>query len=345
MNERRKEDPSLGAGEARPPGGGQSAPWSRRRFLGAAASAASVVMGSRNPRAVAAVGGRNVGSSRRSRVVQVQSEYVVRGREVHEAVLDEMLASSLTELTGRANAREAWRTLVRPDDVIGLKFNRSGRETIGTTPAMARAIVRSLQESGFSPGQIVCIELPDRLAKDLGTATPALGYETEVMDFGSGSDRLARVVSQVSVLISVPFLKTHNIAGMTCALKNLSHGLIKHPARFHDNGCSPFIADIVALPQIRRRLRLSIVDALRVVYDGGPDPVGDTVADAGAILVSRDPVAAEAVGLGVINEIRSGYNLDPVAKGAEDLGYLREAVRRGLGHSAAHRIDLVLDRH
>ena len=71
-------------------------------------------------------------------------------------------------------------------------------------------------------------------------------------------------------MINVPFIKTHNIAGMTCGLKNLSHALVKHPAHYHANGCSPFIGDIVAADPIRKKLKLTIVDAFRVVFQGGP---------------------------------------------------------------------------
>jgi len=257
----------------------------------------------------------------------------------------EMLESGLTSLTGAATATAAWHRLLRPSDVIGLKFNQSGQEIIGTTPALADALVRSLYDAGWPAGRVVCIEAPAEVTRRLETQPQAVGFEHEAVDFGSGRDRLARVLRQVTALIDVPFIKTHNIAGMTCALKNLSHGLIKHPARLHGNGCSPYIADIVALPQIRNLVRLCVADGLRVAYDGGPDPGAETIADAGVLLLSTDLVAVESVAFSLLNDIRSDYNCDPVADNPRALGYLAKAADRGLGTLAAHEIDLVDKAH
>ena len=65
---------------------------------------------------------------------------------------------------------------------------------------------------------------------------------------GGPRDRLAGVLDQVTAIVNVPFLKTHNLAGMTCCLKNLSHALVKHPAQFHTGGCKE-VADIVVFMQ------------------------------------------------------------------------------------------------
>ena len=124
-------------------------------------------------------------------------------------------------------------------------------------------------------------------------------------------------------------------------MKNLSHGLVKHPARFHRNACSPYIADIVALPQIRSKLRLCLVDALRVVYEGGPVPTADTVSNEGIILASTDPVAADSVGLAVLNEVRRRMALSPVAQSAADIDHLAAAHQRGLGIALYRGIDVI----
>ena len=148
-------------------------------------------------------------------------------------------------------------------------------------------------------------------------------------------------MNQVTALISIPFLKTHNLAGMTCTLKNLSHAFVKHPARYHDGGCAPYIADICALPQIRAKLRLCLVDAIRVVYRGGPEARADRVRDAGLLLASFDPVAADAVGLSVLNELRREAQLEAVAETPGQLRYLADAHRKGLGVAVLTGIDLI----
>jgi len=276
-----------------------------------------------------------------SRVVEVRAPHVVRGPKIHETLLREMLDRLVQSLTDKTSTRGAWRSILRQDDVIGLKFNRSGQNQIGTSGAVARVVVASLAEAGWPPDRVVCIEAPADVEASLGTTPARAGYETVATHFESGSDQLATVLNQVTALINIPYLKTHNITGITGALKNLSHGLIKHPARFHGNGCSPFIADIVALPRIRGKLRLCLVDALRVAYDGGPERIAEALDDAGVLLASTDPVATDAVGLAVINELRRRRELPRIARSAADLGFLADAHRRNLGVAVVHGIDLV----
>lgn len=280
----------------------------------------------------------------RSRVVRTRSDEAAVGATVHRALLREMIASSVTQLTGSQTANAAWRTMLAPEDVIGIKFNRSGATQIGTSSAMADGLISSLLDAGWSADQIVCIEPAEGVEERFGTTPAASGYDSREVAFGSGRDQLAKVLDQVTALINVPFLKTHNIAGITCAMKNLSHGLIKHPARFHRNGCSPYIADIVALPQIQSKLRLCLVDALRVVYDGGPVPTTGAVSNEGILLASTDPVAADSVGLATLNEVRRRMEFPPVARTAADIGHLAAAHRRGLGVALSHGIDLIRQR-
>lgn len=253
------------------------------------------------------------------------------GPKVHRIVFGEMLDKALTSLTGQVTISEAWRSFLRADDVVGLKFNRSGQQVIGTTDAVADIVISSLESAGISRSNIVLIEAPAGAAQRNGTLAARTGFATSETDFESGSDHFASVLDQVTALINIPFLKTHNLAGMTCALKNLSHGLVKHPARFHGNGCSPYIGDIVAAAPIRPRLRLSLVDALRVVYDGGPEARMESTEGVGILLASFDPVATDRVGLRVLNGIRRLHNISPIARSAEELPYLAAAHRRGLG--------------
>ncbi|MBU0717203.1 MAG: DUF362 domain-containing protein, partial [Planctomycetes bacterium] len=278
----------------------------------------------------------------RSRVVVARSSEVVDGSQVHRALLREMLTATLIELVPPARTEtEAWKVLLRPEDVIGIKFNRSAQEVLNTSASVGGALIESIVRAGWPADRIVCIEGPECLAAEFGTQRQLPGYSAEVHGFGSGADQLAAVVNQVTVLIDVPFLKTHNIAGFTCTLKNLSHGLIRHPARYHDNGCSPYIADIVGGTPIGGKLRLCLVDALRIVYAGGPDATAETVEDAGVLMASVDPVAADVQGLALLNEIRRKRRLPPVAKGPESVGYLAAAHRRGLGVALPHGIEVV----
>jgi hypothetical protein len=279
---------------------------------------------------------------RRSRVVQVQSRLAVQGPVVRRPLLIELLERSLTSLTGMPTLTEAWRSILKPDDIIGLKFNRSGQEVIATTDAMADVLISSLVESGWGAEQIVCIEAPEGVCRRHQTTPANLGFEPVPSRFGNESDFLASVVGQVTAIINVPYLKTHNIASLTCAMKNLSHAFVKHPAQYHRNGCSPFVSDIVSIPAVRDKLRLCIVDALRVVFEGGPEARVETLSDEGVLLASFDPVATDAIGFDLLNGVRWRRGLPSIARSAMDVPYLQAAHSAGLG--TADRVGIELNK-
>ncbi len=273
-----------------------------------------------------------------STVIQVRSDEVTRDRSIRADMVSEMLSRMLCRLTGRPRIEDAWRAILRPDDVIGVKFNHTASRELGITPLFARLLVRSLVNAGWKRQNIVLIEIPDSLREQLGTAAPAVGWSARETDFGSGKDRFAAVLDQITALVNVPFLKTHNIAGMTGCLKNLSHALVRSPARYHANRCSPFIGDIVAAEPIRSKLRLHLVNALYAVFDKGPTASADTIWPAGTLIASFDPVAADAVGLEMLNLQRTTHGLPPLDDADRPIPYLYEAQRRGLGTMSWDRI-------
>lgn len=316
--------------------------FSRRRFLQAAASLAGSSLIPPTQEAEASQRLILPRGTPHSRVVQYRTRKLVNGRAVHRELLAEAFRETLTKTVADAHSPgEAWRALLSPSDVVGIKFNQSAQEELGTTPSMATTIIESLLSAGFARERIVCIEAPEEIQTTFRTTAPLPGYTQSAHDFGSGADQISAVLEQVTALINVPFLKTHNIAGITCALKNLSHGLIKHPARYHANGCSPYIADIVALKPIRSKLRLCVVDALRLVFDKGPSATAETVADEGIILASTDPVAIDAIGLMLINEVRAPRGLKKIVGAPEKLAYLARAHEIGLGIATPYGIDVL----
>ena len=276
----------------------------------------------------------------RSRVVGIKQPGLWGQGIVHPGLLREALGTVLARACDVASAADAWHQILAAQDVVGIKFNRSGQRELGTTREVGAAIIESLVQAGWSGSRIVLIEAPEGLAKRYSVESAREGYRSQPTDFGSGSDNLAGVLDQVTAIVNVPFLKTHNLCAMTCCLKNLSHAMIKHPARFHADGCSPFIADIVALPEIKDKLRLNIVDAIRVVHEGGPLVDQDHVSHVGAILASTDPVAADAVGFQLLNAERERVGLPLLASTPQSVNYLAAAHRRELGTVLMHGIEL-----
>ncbi len=262
-------------------------------------------------------------------------------RVVQPALLKDAIAEGLCRLTGEAKVSDAWNRILKPDDTILLKFNQSGARLLNITAPFAAVLVEMLTAAGWSPDRIVLLEVLDPLADTPKTRQPDMRWQEEVVQFGkSGSDSFLAALAECTAVINVPFLKTHQLATMTSCLKNLSHGLVRHPARFHANGCDPAIGEIVASPPIRSKLRLHIVNALRVVFDGCLAPRDEDAHNAGSILLSTDPVACDSVGYALLNEVRSLYQKGPLLPEARLPRQLVTASRLGLGVADADRIDV-----
>ena len=266
-----------------------------------------------------------------SRVVDITSPKLVRGRWVHQRLLGEMLDRGLNALMGTRRADDAWRKILSDEDVVGLKFSQSAQSVIGTSEPLAIQLVESLTRAGIDPQRIVLIEVGGTQVAKLGTRRPRRGWTSWAMRFGQREDPVAAVVEQVTALINVPFLKTHNLAQMSGAMKNLSYGLIRHPAWFHRNGCDPYIAEICAADPLRSRLRLNLVDAMRIVFDRGPAATEATLHDYGGLLFSRDILATDVVGQAILDEHRAARELAKLAAAPGQLRQHRSASRLRLG--------------
>ena len=276
-----------------------------------------------------------------SLVVEVRSDHVFKTQVVRLDLLRDLLKVGLTALTGLGDEKQAWHSILSLDDIVGLKFNQAGATGLRVTEPMVATLVASLTDSGWDSAQIVPIEVPHALHEKLGTTSPRRDWLPDEVPFGEVRDRLSGVLEQVTAIINVPFLKHHNIAGMTCCLKNLSHALVKHPARLHRTKCSPYIGDIVALPQIRGKLRLHVVNALRIVIDKGPDARPPNIVDRGALLLGLDPVALDSIGLEILNRVRLRGGLGKIEDYQGEVTFLPAAAARGLGRCELHQIEYV----
>jgi len=330
---------------------------SRRSFLkragclGAASALARVLRepsaayADYSPTTVPALGSRPstgpIDESAKSIVADIRAEQVFDGQKLHERLLGEMVELGLQIVTGSATASDAWNKLLGGDEVIGLKFNHVGAGKIETTIPLARQLVQSLGRAGFAPERIVLIEVPGHLEAALQTKRRVFGWSGGKVHFGSGREELAAVLEEITAIVNVPFLKTHNIAGMTGCLKNLSHALVRRPGRYHAHACTPYVGDIVALPQICLKLRVHIVNAVRAVFTGGPAARLAGMWPHRGILVSKDPVAADSVGLDIIDEQRSRAGLAPIGDANAHVPHVSHAARRGLGTDDQDYIRLV----
>lgn len=145
----------------------------------------------------------------------------------------------------------------------------------------------------------------------------------------------------VNKIINLPVLKDHGSAGVTLALKNLSHGLFNNVARSHlpehhragavsgPNQCNTFIPTAVAHPLLRQKVVLHILDGLVGVWQGGPSSSSGCVWPHQSLFFATDPVAMDHVGWDIVDAKRVEKGLPPVAKaGIQVINPGREAFDR-----------------
>jgi Domain of unknown function (DUF362) len=126
------------------------------------------------------------------------------------------------------------------------------------------------------------------------------------------------VTRRVNKIVLLPVLKDHGSAGVTGALKNMSHGLVNNVNRSHStpdtNVCNQFIPQVVNHPLIRKKCVLQIMDGIKGVFQGGPSALRpEWTWENNALFFATDPVAMDHVAWRYVDAKRKEKGLPPVA--------------------------------
>ncbi|MGP0069825.1 MAG: DUF362 domain-containing protein [Isosphaeraceae bacterium] len=158
--------------------------------------------------------------------------------------------------------------------------------------------------TGYDPDEFMVMELvmPGLDPKDERTRRSHLGL---------------LVTRRVNKLVLLPVLKDHGSAGVTGALKNMSHGHVNNVCRSHGtpdtNVCNQFIPQVVNHPVIRRKCVLQIMDGIKGVYQGGPAAwKPEWTWENNALFFATDPVAMDHVAWRYVDAKRKEKGLPPV---------------------------------
>ena len=278
-------------------------------------------------------------------------------------LVNELVNQGIVELTGLSNLTDAWRQFFTPEDVIGMKINAINFRGYTNTPLashypiVCQAILSSCARAGIDEKKFIVWDRQDRELADVGF-TPntepgkllvmgtkfkgqdgKIGFNPNRYPVGEKSTRISRIMSDIcTTSINVPVIKLHGMAGITIALKN-HYGTIDNPWDFHENACTdPGIPEINALPVIRKKERLTIVNAIQTIYKEGNRWKPGVVWPYGGIILGTDPVAVDRVCLKIINEKRKSEG-KPVIK--QEAKHLQLSEELGIGISNLNNIDLV----
>jgi uncharacterized protein (DUF362 family) len=122
-------------------------------------------------------------------------------------------------------------------------------------------------------------------------------------------------------------LKTHNVSGITAALKNI-YGIIDIPGKYH-KPIQTALPTLYALPAIRNSISLTIVDGLVGVIKGDTD--SSDVVPIRRILLAQDPVAIDSYAVDLVNQLRGAADLPVPPVEADLLRWIARAEALGLG--------------
>jgi len=281
------------------------------------------------------------------RVVQVEHggamESMTRPKD---EVVQQMVEQALMKLTGAADPQKAWAEFVVPADVVEIKINTLGKRHNSSNAATVQAILNGLKSAGVKPEAIFIYDMygshmrstRDALLRPDGKQvgfSEQWGYGERV-EHGAGKSRFASILERVTAVINVPVMKTHALSGITGALKNMTHGHVDNPSRFHKDGCVPGIPEIYAYPLIKDKVRVSIMDGLRLLYHGGPQDSPKHRILHNRIYAATDPVALDTILLERIQAARKEGKM----KALDLPAFLAAAAKLGLGEADRAKIRL-----
>ncbi|MCU0458797.1 MAG: DUF362 domain-containing protein [Bacteroidales bacterium] len=102
------------------------------------------------------------------RVALVKNTRSVKDNAIVEQEVYDMIARSLTELTGEKKLKKAWRRFVAPGERIGLKVNPVAGKSLSTSHEVVRAVIAQLEESGIERSQLTIWDRREFELTDVG---------------------------------------------------------------------------------------------------------------------------------------------------------------------------------
>jgi uncharacterized protein (DUF362 family) len=328
---------------------------SRRDFLKTTATGA-LVLGANSKLGLAAMLDSKTGAGKSTVVVARDAALHGSDGKLDEKRVQALLDRAIATYTGHDKPIEAWKRIVPVGKVIGLKVNGLGGKGISTHAPLIMAVCERLQQAGVKPGEII---VWDRGARDLQACgltintdssrirvygNDVAGYEVQGVAFGSAANvKLAKILTrECAMVINLPVLKDHELAGVTFSMKNM-YGVVEKPFELHAGGCNPSVADLNCIPAIREKVRFTIGDAMSSVYNGGPGFKPEFLWQPNALIVGEDRVAVDHTAWQIIDRKRAEVGMPTLESAKRPPRYIATAADQthNLGVNDPQRIHLM----
>jgi uncharacterized protein (DUF362 family) len=112
----------------------------------------------------------------RSIVVRTESPDAIYDYKTNNSVVYRLVNEAVTAATGEGSVAAAWASLVKPNDIVGIKVSANGAPLFSTRPAVVQAIVNGLREAGVPADNIVVWDRDQELLKRAGFRSRAGDY-------------------------------------------------------------------------------------------------------------------------------------------------------------------------
>ncbi len=292
----------------------------------------------------------------KSRVVIVRSNRTQGPRgQVPPSLIKTMLIRGFALLTGQSQIEAGLRTIFHEGEKIGIKINTLGGKKISTKPETSLTLAETLVLGGHQKKNIILWDRTNRELKEagyrlntdgngfriFGTDTHGIQYGTQLVSHLSIGSLFSTIQTEyIQSSISLAILKDHGLAGVTGGMKNY-YGAVHNPNKYHDFNCNPFVAEIFDSSPIKKKHKLTILDALTVQYHRGPSYHAQWAVNYGAFIFSFDPVAADYIGWKIIEKLRAEKGLPSLEEEQREPAYLKTAAGMGLGKNSEDGITII----
>jgi hypothetical protein len=210
--------------------------------------------------------------SKLSRVVLIRNKDLLDDTgKPRKGIVLKMLDEAVATLLDEKDAVKAWKKLVKPADVVGIKSNEW--QPIATPQEVEESIKQRI--------------------KDAGVPETNIG----INDRGVLADHLFK---RATALINVRPLRTHHWSGVGSLIKNYII-FTEDPSTYHPDSCAA-LASIWDLPIVRGKTRLNILVLFTPLFHGiGPHHYSpDYTWPYKGLLVGLDPVAVDSTGVRIL---------------------------------------------
>ncbi len=213
------------------------------------------------------------------KVVLIRDENAIDQQgNINQKIVQRMLDQGVCQLLGVENPVQAWKQLIRPNDIVGIKSNVWFY--LPTPEELESAIAKRVMEAGV-PKKNIGID-------DRGVLNHP-------------------IFKSSTALINVRPLRTHHWSGVGGCIKNYVM-FVSTPWLYHSDACSP-LASIWGKAIVKGKTRLNILSLIRTqFYNRGAHHFDRRfVSEYKGLLIGQDPVALDAVGARLLQLQRTAH--------------------------------------